>query len=149
MGAVSDTAASAGASVWNLWGFWTPFGLPLSSHGQSDQAESIKEVSIVSELNRMKAQRVGLEAESDKLTVDYFVDEEGMRINSATVSKALGQLNKQNIEPGDRLLFVSGPDGFVSHWAGPKLWVNGRETQGPLGGVLSTLDLRGWQVVKL
>ena len=40
-------------------------------------------------------------------------------------------------------------DGFIEYWAGRKLWVDGREVQGPLGGVLGKMDLKGWSVVKL
>ncbi|EFX04826.1 cytochrome c mitochondrial import factor [Grosmannia clavigera kw1407] len=59
--------------------------------------------------------------------------------------------------PGDRpnVLLVSGPDGFVSSWAGPKRWAGGQERQGPLGGVLGALKMRcapvldSWLVLKL
>ena len=46
-------------------------------------------------------------------------------------------------------MFVSGPEGFVNAWAGPKEWRDGRELQGPLGGVLAKLDLKDWEIVKL
>ena len=44
---------------------------------------------------------------------------------------------------------ISGPDGFIGHFAGQKVWVNGREEQGELGGILKQLDLSGWEVVKI
>jgi len=44
---------------------------------------------------------------------------------------------------------VSGPDGFIEHWAGKKIWVGGHEAQGLLGGILSRLDLKDWNVWKL
>ncbi|KAF4120810.1 Sucrase/ferredoxin-like [Geosmithia morbida] len=37
--------------------------------------------------------------------------------------------------PGKNLFIISGPDGFVTHYAGEKLWRGGRHTQGPVGGV--------------
>lgn len=40
---------------------------------------------------------------------------------------------------GKNLLIVSGPDGFVSAYVGPKVWANGGERQGPVGGVLRGL----------
>jgi hypothetical protein len=43
------------------------------------------------------------------------------------------------VRPGKNVLVVCGPDGFVSHYAGPKVWDGGRETQGPLGGVAAQL----------
>jgi hypothetical protein len=56
---------------------------------------------------------------------------------------------------GKNLLFVSGPDGFVEHFAGPKRWANGMELQGPVGGVLGKIRARypdvmkDWLVLKL
>lgn len=56
---------------------------------------------------------------------------------------------------GKNLLFVSGPDGFVEHFAGPKRWADGMELQGPVGGVLGKLRVRQpyvmkeWLVLKL
>lgn len=57
--------------------------------------------------------------------------------------------------PGRNLLVVSGPDGFVSHYAGPKVWLGGRQTQGAVGGVLGEIRAgnpqlaREWLVLKL
>ncbi|KAK7215186.1 hypothetical protein V2G26_003189 [Clonostachys chloroleuca] len=57
--------------------------------------------------------------------------------------------------PGKNLFIVSGPDGFVSHYAGPKVWQGGKHTQGPLGGVagqIQSLEPRlasEWLVLKL
>ena len=56
---------------------------------------------------------------------------------------------------GKNLLFVSGPDGFVEAYAGPKRWANGMELQGPVGGVLGKLRARypeamkEWLILKL
>ena len=56
---------------------------------------------------------------------------------------------------GKNLFFVSGPEGFVSHFAGAKTWLNGMETQGPVGGILGRLQqnnssfARDWLVLKL
>ncbi|EPE02289.1 oxidoreductase fad-binding domain-containing protein [Ophiostoma piceae UAMH 11346] len=56
--------------------------------------------------------------------------------------------------PGSSLILVSGPDGFVSAWAGPKTWAAGLERQGPVGGILRKMaakdpKLAEWQVLKL
>lgn len=63
--------------------------------------------------------------------------------------------------PGDNnknkknLLFVSGPDGFVEAYAGPKRWAGGHELQGPVSGLLGRLRRqdpefwRDWLVLKL
>jgi NADPH-dependent ferric siderophore reductase len=85
------------------------------------------------------------------LTVDYFVDEESTFIKPQNVRNAVAQPSAQALVPGQgkRIILVSGPEGFINYWAGPKQWLNGREVQGPLGGALAHMDLKGWQVVKL
>lgn len=57
--------------------------------------------------------------------------------------------------PGKNLFVVSGPEGFVEAYAGAKLWWDGGQLQGPVGGVLGALQrgnpdvLRDWVVLKL
>ena len=92
---------------------------------------------------------------SGKLSVHYFVDEQGSFINKSTLTKHLSDSaigDKERLEGGSagrKLILVSGPEGFVSHYAGPKTWQGGIERQGPLGGVLKELDLSGWEIWKL
>ncbi|PTB69555.1 hypothetical protein BBK36DRAFT_1156124 [Trichoderma citrinoviride] len=56
---------------------------------------------------------------------------------------------------GKNLFLVSGPDGFVAHYAGPKRWLGGQQVQGPVGGVAARLQRRypwladDWLVLKL
>lgn len=56
---------------------------------------------------------------------------------------------------GKNLLFVSGPEGFVDAYAGPKRWAGGQELQGTLAGLLGGLkkrdpvSWRDWLVLKL
>lgn len=56
---------------------------------------------------------------------------------------------------GKNLLFVSGPDGFIDHFAGAKRWANGMELQGPVGGILGKMKakypdaMNDWLVLKL
>ncbi|KAK4453171.1 Sucrase/ferredoxin-like-domain-containing protein, partial [Podospora aff. communis PSN243] len=56
---------------------------------------------------------------------------------------------------GKNLLMVSGPEGFITHFAGPKKWAQGMELQGPLGGVAARLWASNptfwanWLVLKL
>lgn len=55
---------------------------------------------------------------------------------------------------GKNLLIASGPDGFVSAYVGSKVWADGGERQGPVGGVVSSLMARipeiwkNWLVLK-
>ncbi|KAG5997153.1 hypothetical protein E4U52_004914 [Claviceps spartinae] len=57
--------------------------------------------------------------------------------------------------PGKNLFMVSGPDGFVTHYAGQKRWLGGTLTQGSVGGVVGQLQSRDsslasdWLVLKL
>ncbi|KAG6175171.1 hypothetical protein E4U51_006004 [Claviceps purpurea] len=57
--------------------------------------------------------------------------------------------------PGKNLFMVSGPDGFVTHYAGQKRWLGGTLTQGSVGGVVGQLQTRDvslasdWLVLKL
>ncbi|OHW91075.1 oxidoreductase FAD-binding domain-containing protein [Colletotrichum incanum] len=57
--------------------------------------------------------------------------------------------------PGKNLFVVSGPEGFVQAYAGAKLWRDGGQLQGPVGGMLGVLQrkspeiLKDWIVLKL
>ena len=90
----------------------------------------------------------------ENLSVDYFIDEENSFITE-NVLKAYVNIPepKPPFYPtegsGTKLILISGPDGFVKHYGGPKAWKNGREVQGPLGGVLKNLNTEGWVVHKL
>ena len=108
---------------------------------------------VVQDLEGLKAQHSsfkGISSQDIPLKTDYFVDEEGTFINPARFQRLLHDApSAPEQSAGRKLLLVSGPDGFIKAWAGSKQWVDGREVQGPLGGVLSTLDTTGWDVVKL
>ncbi|KAM0347933.1 hypothetical protein ACHAPU_004432 [Fusarium lateritium] len=60
-----------------------------------------------------------------------------------------------NNATGKNLLIVSGPDGFIEHYAGPKIWLGGQQTQGPITGVAGRLQrqnpalARDWLVLKM
>ena len=139
LGGVSD-GSEASSDHWRLWSWWQT--KPVVHVAPQKSA-------IVSELDSLKQRSQSQHAESGqtRTVVDYFVDEEGTFIQSKDVQRLLQQSG--SFTSGRRILFVSGPDGFINHWAAPKQWKNGREVQGQLGGVLSTLDLTGWEVVKL
>ncbi|KAK2781881.1 mitochondrial peripheral inner membrane protein [Emmonsiellopsis sp. PD_33] len=101
------------------------------------------------QLEELKAANPG------RLTVDYFVDEEGSLLGrDAVLAFTEGKRMQQSDSDGGKkkkVILVSGPDGFVSYLAGPKVWRDGVEAQGPLGGLLGRLDVRGrgWSVWKL
>ena len=73
-----------------------------------------------------------------------FVDEEGRFIQRGDVERAVGKGGG-----GRMMVLVSGPEGFVGHFAGKKGMENGVETQGPVAGMVGGLGLKGWEVWKL
>jgi cytochrome-b5 reductase len=89
----------------------------------------------------------------DNLSIDYVVDEEGTFLDRKSISlitaKASRDMDISGSGTGSKLLFVSGPEGFVSFLAGPKKWEDGDEKQGNLGGILGQMNLKGWQVWKM
>ncbi|KAF2728342.1 hypothetical protein EJ04DRAFT_101640 [Polyplosphaeria fusca] len=127
-----------------LWqSFWGPADegteeQPIDSY--SGQTKGI----LVLELEALKERS---KAHAKGLSVQYYVDEENTFIQPGDIVKRL-KPNSQE-DQGSRVILVSGPVGFIEHYAGKKVWVGGQETQGPLGGVLGQMDLKGWTVVKL
>lgn len=90
----------------------------------------------------------------DNLSVDYLVDEEGAFLDQKKISKLLKSGSEVKYGPthtkiDSRLLILSGPEGFINFFAGPKKWEGGREGQGELGGVIGAMRLRDWKVWKL
>jgi cytochrome-b5 reductase len=96
----------------------------------------------------------------DNFSVEYLVDEEGTYLNQkmvAELTKKTGSETKFGsvalrgaiaTRIDSKLLFVSGPEGFVNFLAGPKRWEGGKEGQGEVGGILGRLWLRDWKVWK-
>ncbi|KAL4782293.1 hypothetical protein BJX76DRAFT_333076 [Aspergillus varians] len=112
---------------------------PTPTGAQEGSEKSI----VIQELEALKAQY------PEQVTVQYFVDEENKFIGK----KSILDLTKTAVSSsGTRkrnLILVSGPAGFISYMAGPKLWAQGMELQGPLQGVIKELDLQDWAVWKL
>ncbi|PQE19422.1 Riboflavin synthase-like beta-barrel protein [Rutstroemia sp. NJR-2017a BBW] len=90
----------------------------------------------------------------ENLRVDYVVDEERTFIDQKMISRAIkpsteSQGDNDLAQSNSKLLFVSGPEGFINYFAGPKKWWNGKETQGKLGGILGRMGISDWSVFKL
>ena len=91
----------------------------------------------------------------DKVTVEYLVDDESSYISEGLLRNYLGgiaQVSQQSAEVrpnGKKLVLISGPEGFINFYAGPKSMKGGREIQGPLGGILQKIEPPGWEIWKL
>ncbi|KAJ4302143.1 mitochondrial peripheral inner membrane protein [Collariella sp. IMI 366227] len=64
-------------------------------------------------------------------------------------------INGKPVEGSKNLLFFSGPDGFIAHYVGAKVWGRGKELQGPVKGVVGALKTKypslaeDWLVLKM
>jgi hypothetical protein len=138
-GKVDNTSIKGRKGWWqSLIGFSEP---AQETHVEDHSSQS--KGAIVKELEALKDRG---KAATRGLSVQYYVDDEKSFIQPADLEKKIARTPQ---EKGSRLIMVSGPDGFIEHWAGKKQWVGGRETQGPLGGALVKMDLRDWKVFKL
>lgn len=144
IGGVSDEADHNTAAQ-SRTGWWKSlFGSNESAVQQAlEDDRSGRKGIIVQELDALK-ERSGPATRG--MTVQYYIDEEKTFIQPGDVTK---RMSRWRDATGSRLIIVSGPDGFIEYWAGKKLWVNGRETQGPLGGQLGSMNLGEWKVLKL
>ncbi|KAL4926505.1 cytochrome b5 reductase family protein [Aspergillus undulatus] len=111
--------------------------------GPSDVRDIMDGSLIVQELEALKAQY------PEQVTVQYFVDDENKFIGKKSISDLTEAASPSPGTQSGNLIFVSGPEGFISYMAGPKLWAQGMELQGPLRGIIKELDLKDWAVWKL
>ena len=98
---------------------------------------------IVRELEALKSQYPG------QITVDYYLDEENRFIGKEDISRFIESTQPAQSSHKSKLILVSGPEGFISYMAGPKLWAQGKEMQGPVQVIIKELDLKDWAVWKL
>ncbi|OOQ91442.1 putative cytochrome c import factor (Cyc2) [Penicillium brasilianum] len=148
VGGVSDTPKAPAASSSRSW-FSGWFG-SSSSGANASQIETASPVSpgqeqslIVRELEALKSQYPG------QITVDYYLDEENRFIGKNDLAQFIKPTTETENQETRKLILVSGPEGFISYMAGPKVWAQGTELQGPLKGIIKELDPKGWAVWKL
>jgi ferredoxin-NADP reductase len=146
IGGLNDTIADT-----SRWTSWFKSKEPVKEQAAALDPQPVEKGAVVSQLEALKRSFASSQKKQSRLAVDYFVDEEKSFIDPARVKSIIADQSSESQEPGPgrKIIFVSGPAGFISHWAGPKQWHQGREIQGPLGGILSTFPLAGWEVVKL
>ncbi|KAF9701459.1 hypothetical protein EKO04_000212 [Ascochyta lentis] len=151
VGGISDDKGTSKPSQ-NRLGWWksvligsseTATLVGLSQDDTTESETPQRKGLIVKELDALKERNT---VATQGLRVQYYVDEENTFIQPDDVIKRMASTSQ---EKGSKLIIVSGPDGFIEHWAGRKLWMDGREVQGPLGGVLKGIDLGDWKVFKL
>ncbi|KAL4899248.1 hypothetical protein BDW74DRAFT_163704 [Aspergillus multicolor] len=117
---------------------------PASSHAPTEVGGSVASSLIVREIEALKAQY------PEQVTVQYFVDEESSFIGKKSILDCTRTAMSSSHGKGNRnLILVSGPEGFISYMAGPKLWAQGMELQGPLQGIIKELEFHDWAVWKL
>ncbi|KAL8787670.1 MAG: hypothetical protein Q9213_002101 [Squamulea squamosa] len=110
---------------------------------------SLEDSPVVRELSALKTRHPA------NFHVSYFADDKQRFITERDIQVKTQQPGSCGIQPtssdsfGRKLIMVSGPDGFVEHFAGPKVWKEGKELQGDLGGVLKKMHLSGWTIWKL
>lgn len=126
----SECAGAPVSSSWwgRIWG---------TAPGQSEPPSP-----LVEELRGLEARYGG------RVEVKYFIDAEGTFIDRRGILEAVKSAKGEEKE-GKKLVMVAGPEGFVKHYVGARVWEGGEEKQGPLGGVVKGLGLGGWEVVKL
>ncbi|KAI9685557.1 MAG: mitochondrial Homoaconitase [Bathelium mastoideum] len=143
----------------------SPVELPATSHltswlrrlwGTSNAGQDIQKASnsddispIVEQIQRYE--QLSKDAAGQRISAECFVDDEQSFIKPDRVGKYIKTSTASDAKDLQARweILVSGPDGFVEHWAGKKPAEGSRDSQGPLGGILSRLDLRGWKVWKL
>lgn len=131
-GGISDHAPAA-ASWWSRPSLLGWLSAPQNrSLAHATLADSGKQGLVVKELEALKKKYPG------RVQVDYFVDEESSFIHEPQITAALSSMNLTKVRNRCQVL-VSGPPGFIAYVAGPKVWRDGFEEQGPLGGLLGSV----------
>ncbi|RMZ78645.1 hypothetical protein DV738_g3712, partial [Chaetothyriales sp. CBS 135597] len=135
LGGVSDTTPHK-LSFFPRLLLYTTTSSPSSP--PAENAQDTNKGLVVQELDKLKSKY------PRQVKVDYFVDEENTQINQDVIARSLltssstaTASSSPRSPPPSSLIIVSGPDGFISHFAGPKVWSDGREQQGPVGGVVA------------
>ncbi|KAJ5449599.1 uncharacterized protein N7458_006048 [Penicillium daleae] len=145
VGGVSDTVKALDAPSSRSW-----FSGWFGSSNSVSQKETVSTVSreqgqslIVRELEALKSQYPG------QITVDYYLDEDNRFIGKNDLAEFIKPSKEVEGQQKHKLILVSGPEGFISYMAGPKVWAQGTELQGPLKGIIKELDPKDWAVWKL
>ncbi|KAK5097350.1 mitochondrial peripheral inner membrane protein [Exophiala xenobiotica] len=144
--AATHTTPKAASNSWS----WTSI-LSLLAKIANDTVAEVEKVqvqpnAIIYQLNSLKSQS------SERISLSYFVDEEKTYIHTGTIEDALSSIKAATGQEKTQII-ISGPPGFITYLAGPKVWQDGKEKQGPLGGRLAQVlgkegrdDVKVWKV---
>ena len=129
---------------WKLWSTKS-----VQTETEKEDIERRESSSLSSGIQQLKSKH------ADSVNLQYFVDEHKSFIDEKVLRSyfADNPENESSIEAqtekGRKVIVVSGPEGFVNYLAGPKIWREGKECQGPLGGLIGKMSIRDWSVQKL
>ncbi|KAJ5127557.1 Riboflavin synthase-like beta-barrel [Penicillium atrosanguineum] len=138
IGGESDTAKAPLRRSWYSGWFGSSESTPSSTRAVAAVSPKQATSLIVKELEALKSQY------PEQITVDYFLDEENRFIGKQDISKLIESTGPTDGLRKSKMILVSGPEGFISYMAGPKVWAQGQELQGPLMGIIKELNLKDW-----
>lgn len=108
--------------------------------------EEIKDTNpILTHLTALQSTHSTSQSQSPQIHLTTLTDENKQFVTPSLLSSALDRaitnISISSLDPSDvqptTEIFISGPDGFISYLAGPMVWRDGQQQQGPLGGVLA------------
>ena len=135
-------------SISNGW-FGTPATRPEETPDNDAARPPQPQTLLVEEVEALKTRNPG------QVEIEYFVDEDDSYVTESVLRRYLSSNEERsddstNDQPArKKVVLISGPDGFVSYYAGPKYFRKGQEIQGPLAGLLQKIDPKGWEIWKL
>jgi len=149
-GGVSDaTPVATPKPASNSWSWASIFSstAKIANDTVADvEKEQLQPNAIVQQLNSLNTQS------GERISLSYFVDEEKSYLHTGTIEHALASIKGATGQEKTQII-ISGPPGFITYLAGPKVWQDGKEKQGPLGGRLAqvlgkegTADVKVWKV---
>jgi hypothetical protein len=115
-GGVSDMLSAGGSWAETFAGWFSPFSTPgKDAKAQETVLEKRPKSEIVCRLEALKQEGQG------RVAIAYFVDEENRFIRPIKATTLVRASFSPEARPEEKnILFVSGPEGFVKAWAGPK-----------------------------
>lgn len=143
---VNAAVTTSGSSAWSWTSLFSSSAQIANDTVVEMEKSSEQPNAVMRQLDNLKSQHGG------NLAVSYFVDEQNTYIHTGTIEKALSSLTGAASTEKTQII-ISGPPGFITYLAGPKIWQDGEEKQGPLGGRLAQVlgkdgrsDVKVWKV---